>query len=1104
MDDATRSQHLAAEPFASTWLSANAGSGKTRVLTDRVARLLLRGVLPENILCLTYTKAAASEMQNRLFKRLGAWAMLSTDDLRKALSDVGEAHVENPDQARTLFARAIETPGGLKIQTIHSFCTSILRRFPLEAGVTPRFRELDEIGSAELIREVLDDMARRQDRGLADIALHFTGEDLTTLAQTIASHRDRFSDRIPDIKALYGLPAEFDDASLLAEAFALGDEILIQSVVPVLRGSDKVSDQKLGDKLAVLPMPLGLGALPLLESAMLFGEKTKDPFGPKIGSQPTKGLRSGAFQPFEAGFNDLMQRVADARPKRLGLAASRATEALHLFARAFLDDYAKRKEAVGVLDFDDLILKTRALLTDPAVAAWVLYRLDGGIDHILVDEAQDTSPSQWSVIRALADEMSSGEGAGGDTPRTLFVVGDKKQSIYSFQGADPTSFDTVADDVEARLQSGDGLKRRTLDFSFRSAPSILRAVDSVFQGPMQDGLGKDVIHRAFHTDKPGRVDLWPLTEADEEGDTPAWYDPVDTPSITDPNVRLADQIADEISRMVRDETLPDENGGRRAVRPGDVLILVQGRNVLFHQIIRALKDADLPVAGADRLKIASSLAVRDILALLAFLALPEDDLSLAAALRSPLFGWSEDDLYRLAKGRSGYLWQDLRTSEAHPKTRDTLRELRRKADFTRPFELISEILTRWDGRKNILARLGGEAEDGLNELLNQALVYETQNVPTLAGFVAWMQAGDVDVKRQSDATGTLIRVMTVHGAKGLEAPIVFLPDTMRAETSRGAPSVRISEDGVPIWATPAEERDHLAGAAHGIAKEKDAEERRRLLYVAMTRAENWLVVCGAAKKNEIKGSWYESVEAGLKTAGAKDQPFADGQGLRLESGDWTTPPTVDDPAPQMPSVERPNFTDAASFHPSLALRSPSDLGGAKTIPGAEADPDSTTRGTAIHTLLEILPELDPETWADIAEAVATENGLDAADLLGEASRTIKHSGFAPFFTADALVEAELSAPSSVPGIQYAGTVDRLIVGAESVTIIDYKTNRDVPDRAEDVPEGLLRQMGAYLEMAESIFPDQAIRLILLWTANTTMTELPHSIVREALARATSS
>ncbi|KAA9006806.1 double-strand break repair helicase AddA [Histidinibacterium aquaticum] len=1104
-DEASQRQVDAADPDRSTWLSANAGSGKTRVLTDRVARLLLRGVDPQNILCLTFTKAAASEMQNRLFRRLGAWAMMPAGDLRQELESLGAEQPEDLAEARRLFARAIETPGGLKIQTIHAFCAGVLRRFPLEAGVSPRFTEMEDRAADLLRAEVLDDLSERMP-GLVDrFARVFTGADISVFLREVTGRKTAFlapPDAVRIAEATGARPGESID-DLLAELPADLADLLDHLCVACAAGSS--SDQKASATLRTIlgRNRVDLEACDALCGLMLFGKGAKTPFGSKAGKFPTAATRK-AHPDLADAVDALMDLLADLRPRLLAREAADRTLLAHEFGHAFVTAYEARKLSRGMLDFDDLIDRTRGLLSNAALAQWVLFRLDGGIDHILVDEAQDTSPGQWEVIERLTDEMTAGAGVRSDTERTLFVVGDRKQSIYSFQGADADAFEAKRQLFAEKVsRTGDRLQELPLEFSFRSAEPILSLVDRVFTGELAEGLEREVSHRAFKTALPGRIDLWaPIEKEEDPAPDQPWYVPVDRVSPRHHDVRLAERIAKEIQALIRPETtdtIPDETPNdlvRRRVRPGDILILVQRRSRLFGEIIRACKALDLPIAGRDRLKVGAELAVKDLAALLRFLALPEDSLSLASVLRSPLFGWSEQELFTLAHGRRGYLWEELRESVAHPETRAVLDDLLNQADYLRPYDLLSRILVRHDGRRRLIARLGPEAEDGIDALLSQALGYERSEVPSLTGFLGWMETEEVEVKRQMDAQGDRIRVMTVHGAKGLEAPLVILPDTAERKTQvRGS---LWPVDGTLAWASTVDRLPEPLVEARQRLIDAEERERRRLLYVAMTRAEKWLIVCASGDVGDLPtDSWYRAVEAGMQDRGALPLVTDLGEGLRLQSPEWDALPIHETPRPEGREVSPPDFGAPAPAVRSTT-RSPSDLGGAKILPGDPAGGDEETakaRGTAIHRLLEHLPAHAEEDWPALAETLLPE----APDLLDDAAKVLRDPALAPIFAPGTLAEVPITAEIEGAG-RIHGAIDRLVVGDE-ILAVDFKTNRAVPETPDQVPEGLLRQMGAYAAALARIYPDKPIRTAILWTAAPRLMELPPPIVMAALLRA---
>ncbi|MGR3572376.1 double-strand break repair helicase AddA [Brevirhabdus sp.] len=1120
-DDATEAQVRAAAPYDSTWLSANAGSGKTRVLTDRVARLLLKGVPPERILCLTYTKAAASEMQNRLFRRLGEWAMLEDRALAAELDTLGVEVSDNSPtarrHARTLFARAIETPGGLKIQTIHSFCAALLRRFPLEAGVSPQFTEMDDRAGKILRDEVLEELADGPHVGLVDgIARHLSGDDPADLLQEIAANAELFARPLEpaDLKQALGLARDANAVQACAIAFDGGEADLLATVCPLLDGESPTM-KTLARALRGLDMTSpGLSEHEALCALML--RKADDLPKPSL---LTKNARK-ALGPLADEVMALAQRVADAKLHLQAIDAAEKARCLCDFARVFLPEYEDRKLRLGWLDFDDLILKARRLLTDPSVAQWVLFRLDGGIDHILVDEAQDTSPAQWDVVRLLTQEFTAGVGARADTERTIFVVGDKKQSIYSFQGADPAAFDRMRGHFDQQLsQVGKRLFPRDLLFSFRSATPILRLVDQAFSGEAAQGVGGETHHRAFRSDLPGRVDLWPVVEKSDTPEEAHWTDPVDRLGADDPNVVLARRIAQRIGAMIG-TPLPDGKGGTRPIRAGDFLILVQRRRELFHEIIRAGKEQGLPMAGSDRLRLGGELAVRDLSALLAFLATNEDDLSLAAALRSPLFGWDEAQIYDLAQGRGkSYLWAQLRARhDSFAQTLAVLQDLRDNTDFLRPFDLLERILTRHGGRQRLLAQLGPEAQDGIDALQAQALAYERSDIPSLTGFLGWLASDDVDIKRQLDSNSDLIRVMSVHGAKGLEAPIVILPETQKRKNEVRNEILKLdTQEGppVPVWKTGKNQSPLPMTTSREAQERRQLEERMRLLYVAITRAEQWLIVAAAGDVGTGPESWYNIVQDAMQHDGAAPLIHDGAAGLRLQFGHWPAdPPAAAEPG--TPPTDRPDVgarplpayavTQAAVPPRPAAPLSPSELGGAKALAGEGQDEATALRrGRSIHMLLELLPALPTEERHDTGIALLAAGPDRAQDdearaLLAEAVGVLDAPQLAALFRPETLAEVEVAA--RLPdGRQLRGIVDRLIVTQEAITIVDFKTNRMVPETPDAVPDGLLRQMGAYAFALGEIHPGRRIECAILWTRSAQLMPLPRPLLERALQAA---
>lgn len=1122
-DEASLRQVLAASPQHSTWLAANAGSGKTKVLTDRVARLLLAGTEPQRVLCLTYTKAAAAEMQNRLLKRLGAWSMLDDTSLRAELRALGEetqVDAEGLAKARRLFAQAIEAPGGLKIQTIHAFCAALLRRFPLEAGVAHGFSELDERSATRMREEILEDIAAGPARTvLDDLLRQVGGESLPRLIEEISRNRAAFAPvSEAELRRLLDLPQGFTAQDLPSTVFLPETPRLIAAVLEGLSDGTKTSSD-LAQALNALDLRNpGLADLRLLEERFLHkGKAERLASLKKPGSILTKGATKALGEELCAEFMALAERVCRAKEMEFSLQSLRRTLALHRFAQELLPRLEARKARGGWLDFEDLIERAGALLSDPGVAQWVLFRLDGGIDHILVDEAQDTSPGQWRVIERLADEFTAGDGARPDR-RTIFVVGDRKQSIYSFQGADLGHFKAVESRFSGRFAAIDRpLQNAALLHSFRSSAAILRLVDLVFQGPPAEGLGGAPEHLAFHDTLPGRVDLWPAVGKTEAPEPENWQDPVDLPGEESAHVLLARAIASEIRAMIDTGVHIPLREGSRAVHEGDFLILLQKRSPLFYEIIRACKAERLEVAGADRMRLGAELAVKDILAVLAFLATPEDDLSLASALRSPLFGWSEAELYRLAQPREGYLWQALRAEETP--ARDILHDLLDHAEFLRPYELIERILTRHDGRRRLVARLGAEALEGIDEVVSQALTYEQSEVPSLTGFLVWLEAEKIDIKRQGDSAGRALRVMTVHGSKGLEAPIVILPDTAKPQAPRGG-DILLAEEDRPFWGGGGETLPPALAQSRADLAENARKERLRLLYVALTRAEKWLIVATTQADASDAESWYGLVAQGLERAGTETVEAQSAAARRLGTlrrfahGRWPEPGRPAPPAAP-PEVALPAWALARLPAPVKAAQalSASDLGGAKALPGevdALTSADALRRGRQLHLLLEHLPQWPEARWAELAYPLlaGAEDGADLAEtetVLASARRVLAAVAAAGYLGADTLTEVTISAPIPELGGQVLhGVIDLLQIGATRLRLLDYKSNSLVPASAEEVPQGLLRQMAAYRSALRQIYPGRAVETALLWTATGTLMALPDKLLDAALRAPTAS
>jgi len=1154
----TTNQRVAADPAASAWVAANAGSGKTRVLVDRVTRLLLMGTRPSGILCLTFTKAAAAEMQLRLTERLGKWTTLDDETLKAALYELLGRPVEagDMDAARRLFARTLEAPGGLRLQTVHAFCEALLKRFPVEASVPPGFEVADEAVTAELFAAAQDRVlgdglqqaafkpvidffaARLDDTRFAALLKALLGRrrDLALLLQA----QDGAEAAIGALYALLDLAPDATRLGTIQSHIDRMDRTALRRAVAALCGGGK-TDQKIGRPLADW-LAAGCPA-DSFEDAWLAGFFTTE-------GKPRASMASKQAVAIAADCAELLteeQRRLEALQQSLNaLTIAEGTAMLLRLGERMLTAYTALKTARGLLDYDDLILKSRDLLVEPSQVPWVMFKLDQGIDHILVDEAQDTSPDQWSVIAALAEEFFSGTGARDGARRTVFAVGDVKQSIYSFQGARPQAFLDMRRDFERRANAvGERMASVPLEMSFRSAPAILQLVDAVFaQETAQAGVVQDGIllsHKARRGEAAGRIELWPAFKPDPKAQSEPWDAPLDYVGQKDPRVRLAEAIAAQIRHWMDHEMLP--NQGRR-LKAGDVMILVRRRNVFFEAMVQALKAANVPVAGADRMRLAEQVAVQDLLALGRFCLLPQDDLTLAAILKGPLFGFSEDDLFALCwnRGKHVTVWQALLSragEQPHWKTAlDELRTLLNRADLTPPFTFYAELLGAGGGRRRLIARLGPQANEPVDEFLAAALAFEREEAPSLQGFISWFPRHAGEVKRDLDQGRDEVRVLTVHGAKGLEAPVVILPDTCDLPLAQGDEGLLWGEApadtaGRYTAAGPAaaravpqlywpQSKDNDVAVTSGLRSLRQAEqlaEYRRLLYVALTRARDRLYVCGylnsrTAEKGPPPGSWYDLVANGFDTLQPQEKitlpaaMFGEGQeAARFETfplsrgepeRDTVAPPTTPapdwlhrlpppDPTPPKPlSPSRPSRAEPPPLSPMAADR----LAGLK-------------RGSLIHRLLQTLPGL-PDDAARAAAAARflahPGHGLtpaQQAEIASEVLAVLRAPDFAGVFTAEARVEAPLA--GRVGDRMVAGQVDRLLVTDSTVLVVDYKTNRPPPLQATDVDPAYLDQMALYRALLAQVFPGRRIEAALLWTHAPRLMPLPANLLDQRLA-----
>jgi ATP-dependent helicase/nuclease subunit A len=1135
-------QMKAVSPEDTVWLSASAGTGKTQVLSSRVLRLLLTpGVDPSQILCLTFTKAGATEMAARINGTLADWVRLPNVELFQRLEAIGaKADKESIAHARTLFASVLDCPGGgLRIDTIHAFAQWLLAAFPHEAGLMPGTKAMEDRDRLLLFRQVLSDLLvdaetnplgdRRLPQALADLSLRMGPEEVEKYLLRCAQAREAWfgpggwqEPMRPNVHRLIGLAADAEAGDLAALCGdGSFDTLSLQLCLSAYRQWPAATGQAGAATIANWLSLDGAGRLAAIDDLykVLFGKE-----------QQVKNLKSLVkFEEYveEAALRTLTSVIAVRDMAALLALADRLVPALRL-GRAFALAWEEAKQREGLIDFDDQIRRAAELLNTSELADWIRYKLDRRFDHILVDEAQDTNAAQWRIIDALTGDFFAGHGQRGDALRTLFVVGDYKQAIFRFQGTSPENFEKARQRVQAELfgavenaaqldiresERPRPLRQYGLDRSFRTAQPVLNFVDAAIAsiGHAQFGL-PNAPESHEGEERPGYVALWhPIGQSDDDADEIEDADDGQENWLSRPDRQMAERIA----RQVREWMDPDAEGfalakgGARRAGPGDIMVLVRKRRELAGLIVARLHAAGVPVAGVDRLRLGAPLAVRDLVAALRFGAQPLDDLNLAALLVSPLIGWSQEELLEYGYRVKGHLWNHLRASR-QPRvaaTLDMLGGLLALADYEPPQALLHWLLVGpWQGRRKLIARLGREANDPIDELLNAASAYAASATPSLVGFLAWFDAGEGELKREAGNSDGLVRVMTVHGSKGLQAPIVILADATGNPDDRRGLSLDLADPAapedraIPLPGLRKEERVGRIAEAQAIAAQAEAEEHWRLLYVAMTRAEEALFIGGALSSREKEpspNSWY----AKLRLLFGADEAIADPLWeARLEWGE-KAPAVAASPAgaeAAAPAGDLPSWLNAPS---PAEPRPPRPLAPSGLGEDLSADPPyppgaglaAARRGTLIHKLLERLPAVAEPDRAGAAARWLERSAADLdraarAELAASALAVVSHPEWAGLFSSAGLAEVPIAALVGERVI--AGTIDRLLIEPDRIRLIDFKTARRPPEDIAQVPAAVLRQLAAYAAALEAAYPGRAVEAAVLYTSAPRLIAIP--------------
>ena len=1146
---ALEAQAQSSDPNTSVWVSANAGSGKTHVLTERVIRILLTGTPPSRILCLTYTKAAAAVMQTRIFARLSQWTRISDEALGEALEKLEH---KKPDilriaAARKLFAHALETPGGLKIQTIHAFCEALLHQFPVEANIAGHFEMIDDMRQIALISEakrlILETAYKREDEDLSkafDLILSTVGEfgldrllsEAIYKRQSLEHGLSRWREQgIEFFRKIFGVKAS-DNPQNLSQALK---ETALYSPdrIALFLSAGGANMEKFCDRIEALANENNWRNYKNLAYDIYFTGQGKARSPKTIFTKAVQSVAPDSIDEFAEKHENILQ-LMDAL---CAVDLVELNQAAYVLVDALTSLYNRLKKRRGFLDFDDLIHKTVAMLKRKGAGEWVQYKLDRGIDHILVDEAQDTSPAQWQIVRLLSEEFFSGNTAR-DEQRTLFAVGDEKQSIYSFQGAIPEDFAQNGRAVEKRaLAAKLGFKKLRLDFSFRSTTDVLNAVDHVFSiAENYQGLSAEnekTIHIPVRKDEPGEVDVWEALTPEDISEPDDWREPVD--QLAAPAIKLARQMALTIKHWLDNgEVIAGKN---RLIAPRDIMVLVRKRDQFVHALSRELKNLKIAVAGADRLRLADHIAIRDLVALGRFVLQPYDNLSLAAVLKSPIFGFSDVDLENIAIERDNVRLYDTLEHRAgnDPKFQhayDLLEELRSLADITPVYEFYSRILSEHHGRRDILARLGNEASDILDAFMDYTLAVQKTGLPGLQVFLETLAEAQPEIKREMDQSRNEVRIMTVQAAKGLEEAVVLLVDSGgRIWNSQHEPKlIEVDStatgqtiDPVLLWQPSSDYKTALIGEAIDGLKQKAAEEYRRLLYVGMTRAEDRLIVCGYKSNRPTLGTWLDLVKDALQNEMVEISSPIEGitayryqitppqlgmfnkeQVMEEIVREFDMPAYLKERAPAEKGLPRPLspskasilIEDAPNIDPSGMTLSPIFQKSSIKQPYF-----SSERGTLIHTLLQYLPDVEADKRQKL-----TQNYLEKqAGHFDENTRQsisdlvldlLNNQQFKQLFSPNAQAEVALMGVVEVNGKQrpVSGQIDRLLVDKTSVLFADFKTGQ-VPESIDKVPDGYILQMALYRKLLGEIYPDKKFKGLLIYTNGPVIFEMDEQQMR---------
>lgn len=1048
------------DPHFSCWVEASAGTGKTTVLINRVLSLLLSGSQATDILCLTFTRAAGAEMENRLRDKLQRWATLDEDNLKEELRDfLGPSFSDKIlKKSKTLFRDVLSSSHGIRIQTIHGFCQSLLRMFPLEIGLFPHFRVMSDIEKKQLMEESHVRLWHElQEKEINFVATYFSEEQFCHFLNFCVEHKESLHQT-----------TEADLAKNLRSTLAFYEEAIDEKSFSYSQAEVREKVMACGESRIKICQGLMNFEPGVAEERDYIFNDYKSLFLTAEGT-----IRKKLFsKDFEKKFPDIAavlsneaNRVFLFHQSILKQKILERSDVLAHIGLKFINIYESLKSKNAWLDYEDLIIKARDLLRQSDMKPWILEKLDYKLNHILVDEAQDTSQIQWDLVLALIEEFYTD--VTQNESRTFFVVGDLKQSIYSFQGACPSTFQKAKESFQKLPRH----RMIDLSLSYRTTPEILKFVDtSLSQIRANQPQSSVFFHESSRQNDRGMVELWPLVCAEKKQKLKEWDIPRTSYQAKDSRHLLAQKIAAHLKGWFRrGEFLESKN---RLLEPKDIMILVRRRDSFMEELVKALKENSIPVTGLDRMILTEQLVIKDLLCLCDVLLLPQDDLSLATLLKSPFFGLTEEDVFQICQRPAHQsLWESLLQSSFSEVGQQIL-FLQDKFIHQSIYSFFSFVLGEWGGRKLLLERLGSEIEEVLEEFLSLCLLYEETQGVDLQQFVCWIRQQNIEIKRSQEQTEeNQVRIMTVHGAKGLQAPVVILPDTTQIPTSHHSLKYH-KHSNVLVWAD--REMQQLSELEDIFDKNEDLQEYHRLLYVAMTRAEDRLYIGGWGEEEKLDpNSWYAILSETMRSLGraetteGDDTVFRYGRLLKSQKAEGKSPvPAV---TPYSPEWLTKKWTEPSAKDVCFKPRDSSSA--------------QQEKGDIIHKILQWIIYADP-----VRRSALVQNYLDSLFIPDEMKSQIKASMEKVFSNQDFCELIQKETKTEVPILgqwqnqKQKCVIDLIVVddAAKTVHIVDYKTGVFLDDYRHTPPTDYVRQLSLYKKVVQDIYPTHTVSSSLFW------------------------